>query len=128
MPKIRRSDEKEFREAWGAEDLDRHLAPAEREGLQHSGQPEVVIGVVVREEDLAQVDQPDRGPQQLALRSLAAVEQQAVAPRRTRIALGARFAVGIEPAVPKKTRSRSTREGYARPVPGDDVRELLRRE
>ena len=92
------------------------------------GSPRVVIGVVVREEDLAQVDQPDRGPQRAGAASLAAVEEQAVAPRRTRIALGARFAVGIEPAVPKKTRSRSTREGYARPVPGDDVRELLRRE
>ena len=85
-----------------------------------------MIGVVVREEDLAQVDQPDRDRSSWRCPSPQSKSRRSP-PRRTRIALGARFAVGIEPAVPKKTRSRSTREGYARPVPGDDVRELLRR-
>ena len=37
-----------------------------------------MIGVEVREEDLLQLDEPDR-PHELALRALPAVEQQAVA-------------------------------------------------
>src|SRR5207244_6323935 len=47
--------------------------------LQHPRQPEVVVGVEVREEDLLQLDQADRGQEQLALRALAAVEQEALA-------------------------------------------------
>ena len=64
----------------------------------------------VGEEDLPQLDQADRGAQQLPLRALAAVEQQPLAatPQEQR-AEGARCAVGTEPEVPKKTRSRSTR-------------------
>ncbi len=63
----------------------------------------------VRQEDLAQVDETDVGAQQLPLRPLAAVEQQplAAAPDE-RARVGARWAVGIEPAVPRKTTSRST--------------------
>ena len=38
-----------------------------------------MIGVVVGEEDLGQVDQPERRAQELALRSLAAVEKEALA-------------------------------------------------
>ena len=61
-------------------DGDRLLAPAQREGLQHPGQAEVVIRVEVREEDLGQLREPDVGAHQLPLRPLAAVDQQPVAP------------------------------------------------
>ena len=57
-------------------DGQRQLAAAQREGLQHPRQAEVVVGVEVRDEDLAQLDQAHRGAQQLALRPLAAVEEQ----------------------------------------------------
>ena len=60
-------------------DRDRLLAPAHRERLQHAREPEIVVGVVVREEDLAQVDEPHRRGQELSLRSLAAVEEQPLA-------------------------------------------------
>ena len=60
-------------------DRDRHLPSAQREGLQHPGQAEVVVGVVVRQEDLAQLDQPDIRAQELPLRALGAVEEQALA-------------------------------------------------
>jgi len=60
-------------------DRQRHLAAAQREGLQHPGQAEVVIGVKVRDEDLAQLDQADRGAQHLPLRAFAAVEQEPLA-------------------------------------------------
>ena len=36
-----------------------HLAAPEREGLQHSRQAEVVVGVVVRQEDLGKLDEPN---------------------------------------------------------------------
>ena len=58
---------------------DRHLAPTQSERLEHAGQPEVVVGVVVGQEDLAEVDQPERRPEQLALCALGAVEEQAFA-------------------------------------------------
>ena len=67
-----------------------------------------MVGMEVGDEDLLQVRQADRRAQQLALRALGAVEQQPVAARRTSRAAGARCAVGIEPAVPRKTTSRST--------------------
>ncbi len=60
-------------------DDQRHLAPAQGERLEHPGQPEVVIGVVVREEHLGQLDEPDGGAEQLALGALSAVEEQALA-------------------------------------------------
>ncbi len=57
-----------------------------------------MVGVVVREEDLAQVDEPDLGPQQLPLRPLAAVDEQtlAAAPDEQRAgrALGGRHRAG----------------------------------
>jgi hypothetical protein len=52
------------------------LAAAQRERLQHPRQPEEVVGVVVGEEDLAELDEPDRRAEHLALRALAAVEQE----------------------------------------------------
>ena len=63
-------------EAGRAVDRDRHVAAAKRERLQHPGQPEVVVGVVVGEEDLPEVDQAERRAEQLALRALGAVEEQ----------------------------------------------------
>ena len=62
-----------------AVDRDRRLAAAQRERLQHPGKAEVVVGVVVRQEDLVQVDEPDLRSQQLPLRPLGAVEQQPLA-------------------------------------------------
>jgi hypothetical protein len=77
---------------------DRHLAPAQSERLEHAGQPEVVVGVVVGQEDLAEVDQPERRPEQLALCALGAVEEQAFAPtpdeQRGRRAVGGRHRAG----------------------------------
>src|SRR5581483_6465280 len=68
-------------EAARAVDRERDVvAAAKRERLQHPGQAEEVIGVVVREEDLLEVGQADRGALQLALRALGAVEEQALAP------------------------------------------------
>ena len=55
------------------------LAAAQREGFQHPRQPEVVVGVVVRQEHLAQLDETDRRAQELALRPLGAVEEQPLA-------------------------------------------------
>ncbi len=52
------------------------VALAQREGLEHARQPEVVIGVKVRDEDLVQVGQADRRAHQLPLGSLGAVEEQ----------------------------------------------------
>ena len=60
-------------------DRERELPSAEREGLEHARQAEVVVGVVVREEDLLELDEPDVAPEQLALGSLGAVEEEAVA-------------------------------------------------
>ena len=55
------------------------VAPAERERLQHPGEPEEMVGVKVREEDLLEVGQPGGRALQLPLRSLRAVEEQLVA-------------------------------------------------
>src|SRR5262249_36541706 len=51
-------------------------ASAQRERLQHPREPEEVVGVEVRQEPLAQVEQADRRAQQLALRPLAAVDEE----------------------------------------------------
>ena len=81
-----------------AVDRDRHLAAAERKRLQHPGQPEVVIGVVVGQEDLAQLDQPDVDAQELPLRALRAVEEEPLAAaaqeQRRRCALRGRHRAG----------------------------------
>ena len=61
-----------------AVDRQRHLPPAQRERLHHPRQPEDVVGVEVRQEDALDVRQAD-GAQQLPLRALTAVEQDAVA-------------------------------------------------
>ena len=66
-------------QAGRAVDRQRHLAPAQREGLQHPRQAEVVVGVEVRQEDVLEVDEADVGAQELALRPLAAVDEQPVA-------------------------------------------------
>ena len=62
-----------------AVDGDRQLAPSERERLEHPWQAEIVIGVVVGEEDLAQLDEADVAAQELPLRSLRAIEQEPLA-------------------------------------------------
>ena len=54
------------------------LSPAQRERLQHPREPEEVVGMEVGDEDLLEVDQPNRS-QELALGALAAVEEKAVA-------------------------------------------------
>ena len=69
-----------------------------------------MVGVVVRDEDLAQFDEANGRLQQLALRALCAVDEQALAApadeeRRRRAEQG----VGIDPDVPRNTRSKSTR-------------------
>ena len=69
----------ELLEARRAVDRERGLASAQGERLQHPRQAEEVVGVVVREEDLAQLDEADVGAQQLALRPLGAVEQEPLA-------------------------------------------------
>ncbi len=69
----------ELTEPWRPVDRERKLAASERERLEHAGKPEVVIRVVVGEEDLLELDQPDVAPQQLALSTLGAVEEQAIA-------------------------------------------------
>ena len=60
-------------------DGERGLAPAQGEGLEHARQAQEVVGVEVGEEHLLEVHQADRA-QELALRALAAVEEQALAP------------------------------------------------
>ena len=70
----------QFAQAARPVDRQRRLVPAtQRERLQHPRQAEEVVGVEVREEDLLQVGQADRRPLQLALRPLAAVEQEPLA-------------------------------------------------
>ena len=78
-PNTRRSVVEEVAEPRRPVDRERHVAVAERERLQHPRQAEVVVGVEVREEDLAQIDEADRRAQELALRALAAVEEQPLA-------------------------------------------------
>ena len=63
----------------GAVHAQGHLATAEGERLQHAGQPEIVVGVEMGDEDLLHVDEADARSQQLALGSLGAVEQEPVA-------------------------------------------------
>ena len=62
-----------------AVDRERKIALPERESLQHSRQAEVVVGVEMGDEHLPEVDEADRGAQQLALRALATVEQEPLA-------------------------------------------------
>jgi hypothetical protein len=87
-------------------DLKRPLAAAEVERLQQSRQSEPVVGVEVGDEDLGQLGEPDR-LHELALRALAAVEQDPVPPASTSSAGRPRRAVGTEAAVPAKRIERS---------------------
>jgi hypothetical protein len=56
-------------------DRERELPAAQGERLQHPWKPEVVVRVVVGEEDLGELDEPDARPQELSLRPLAAVHE-----------------------------------------------------
>ena len=57
-------------------DRERDVPAAERERLEHPRQAEVVVGVVVGEEDLLEVDEADVAAQELALRPFRAVEEE----------------------------------------------------
>ncbi len=77
-------------ETSGAVQRQGHLAPAQRERLQHPRQAEVVVRVKVREEDLLEIDEPHVAAQELALRALRAVEQEPLpSPAHERGAQGA---------------------------------------
>jgi len=52
-------DPEEIDEARRPVDGQRNLAPAQGKRLQHPGEPEIVVGVVVRQEDLGELDEPD---------------------------------------------------------------------
>ena len=96
----------ELVEAGWAVEGERTLAIAQREGLEHAGEPEPVVGVEVREEDRVDVEQPD-GAHKLALGALPAVEEDLLSPRRTSTAGSPRRALGTEPPVPAKKTERS---------------------
>jgi len=66
----------ELLEPGGSVNRERQLAAAQRKRLQHPRQAEVVVRVVVGEEDLGQLDEPDGGAKQLSLRAFATVEKQ----------------------------------------------------
>ena len=65
-------------QAPGTVDRQRRLAAAQVERFQQPREAEPVVRVEVRDEHLVDVDQPDR-PEQLALRALAAVDQDPLA-------------------------------------------------
>ena len=82
----------ELAEAARAVDRQRELASAQRVRLEHPREPEVVVGVVVRQEHVAQLEETDVGAKELSLRPLGAVDQEALSPtpheRRGRGSLG----------------------------------------
>ena len=80
LPEDAPQDAEELDEARRPVDLERQLASPEGERLQHSGQAEVVVCVIVRQEDLVQLDEPDRRAKELPLGPFTAVEEDAVAP------------------------------------------------
>ena len=63
----------------GAVEREWHIAPPQRERLEHAGQAEIVIGVEMREQDVLEVDQSDIRAEQLPLGALAAIDQETVA-------------------------------------------------
>ena len=69
-------------------DDQRTPAFAQGERLEHPGQPEVVIGVVVREEHLGQLHKPDGGAEQLALGASPQSKSRRSLPRRRRVPAG----------------------------------------
>ena len=80
-------DPEELLQPRRAVDGQRDLAPPEGERLQHPRKAEVMVGVVVRQEDLGQLHEPHGGAQQLTLCALAAVDKDplsAAAKQRTR--------------------------------------------
>ena len=91
-----------------AVDRQRALAVAQAEGLQQPGQTEPVVDVQVGDEDVGQIAEADRA-QQLALRALAAVDQDPLRPRRTSSAGSPRRALGTDPAVPANITENSIR-------------------
>ena len=78
-PEHAAEDSEQILEPRGPVDGQRNLAPPESERLQHPRQAEVMVRVVVREEDLRQLDEPHGGPKQLSLGSLAAVDEDPLA-------------------------------------------------
>ncbi len=98
-----------------AVDGQRRLAPAERERLHQAGQPERVVGVEVREEDLVHVHEPDRRTQELALRPLAAVEKQSLAAAAQEQSPRARVARSVPSRTCRGRRDRDPR-GKSRPA------------
>jgi len=60
-------------------DRERELATSERERLHHAGKTEVVIRVVVGEEHVGELGQPDVRPEQLALCAFGTVDEKPVA-------------------------------------------------
>ena len=69
----------ELYQSFRAVDRERNLATAERERLEHARKAEVVVGVVVREEDLLELHEADIAAQKLPLRPFGAVEEKAIA-------------------------------------------------
>jgi putative nucleotidyltransferase with HDIG domain len=79
LPEDPFEDAEELDEPRRAVDGQRKLPAAQGEGLEHPRQAEVVVSVVVRQENLGQLDEPDARAQELSLRALAAVEEDPVA-------------------------------------------------
>jgi hypothetical protein len=75
----RREDREQIAEAGRPVELETLLAAAQVIGLEQPRKAEHVIGVVVAEEDDVEIDEPDLRAQELTLRALAAVEQDAIA-------------------------------------------------
>ena len=71
-------DRHELTEPTRPVDAQRLLTSPEVEGLEQTRQPQPVVGVIVRQKDVRQVGEADRGDE-LALGSLAAIEKHPVA-------------------------------------------------
>ena len=78
----------------GPGDDERQFPAPEREGLEHAGEAEVMVGVEVCDQDLGEIDEPDLRPQELPLRAFRAVDEDPVAAapdkRRSRGSLSSR--------------------------------------
>jgi hypothetical protein len=85
----RLQDGHEIRKSCGPVEPQRRLTRPQRERLQHAGQAEDVVGMAVGDQDVVDVDQSDSRAQELALRPLAAVHQDAVAASPHEVAGGA---------------------------------------
>ena len=69
--------DEELLEAGRAEDAKRSLAPVQLVGLEQAGHAQVVVGVVVRDVEVVDLDEPGRALH-LALGALAAVDEDAI--------------------------------------------------